>query len=119
MTRVLGLDIGTKRTGVAVSDELGLTARPLLTLPTDELAHSLPELLQANQAETIVVGRPRRVDGELGKQAEVTERIVTGLRETVNADWQYEDETATTISGDGSDESAACVMLQGYLHERA
>ena len=114
--RLLGLDIGTARTGVAVSDELGLTARPLETVPTGELTNRLPELLKEYGTDTIIVGRPRSLDGSLGQQVAVTERIIDHLGAAVDARFIFEDESATTPEG-GDDAAAACVMLQGYLTE--
>lgn len=123
MTRVLGLDIGDRRTGIAVSDELGLTARALETVETAVL----PEALAKRQAEfgvgTIVVGRPRSLDGSLGQQAERIDAVVERLKPAVPAEYVYEDETGTTkaaeAQADGSDAEAARVMLQGYLNEQA
>ena len=123
MTRVLGLDIGDRRTGIAVSDELGLTARALETVETAVL----PEALTKRQAEygvaTVVVGRPRSLDGSLGNQAERIDAVVERLKLAVPAEYVYEDETGTTkaaeAQADGSDAEAARVMLQGYLNEQA
>lgn len=116
--RTLGLDIGDVRTGVAVSDELGWTARPLLTLPTQNLTAALPELLRTYDVRRVVVGRPRSLDGSLGAQADKIEEVVDWLRAEIPVEFSYEDETATTAEAPGgTDEAAACVMLQGYLDE--
>lgn len=128
MARLIGLDIGDKRTGVAVSDELGLTARPLVVLSTNQLADRLPKLISEQKVAAVVVGRPRHLGGELGEQARVTANIVDALRQHVKADFIYEDETATTKEAEqpgrikasvGKDAAAARVMLQGYLNEHA
>ena len=70
--RSLGLDVGDKRTGVAVSDPLGILATPLTVLVSkdeDALIDEILKLVEQYKAECIVVGLPRRLNGELGKQA--------------------------------------------------
>lgn len=128
MIRLLGLDVGDRRTGIAVSDELGLTARAVKTVETAELPAELVRLRDEFGFTAVVVGRPRSLDGSLGRQAERIDAIVETLKTAVPASYVYEDETATTVAaeaaaaqgrGDGSDAAAAGVMLQGYLDERA
>ena len=70
--RSLGLDVGDKRTGVAVSDPQGILATPLTVLASedeDTLINEILKLVEQHKAERIVVGLPRRLNGELGKQA--------------------------------------------------
>jgi putative Holliday junction resolvase len=70
--RSLGLDVGDKRTGVAISDPLGILATPLTVLASkdeDTLINEILMLVDQHKAERIVVGLPRCLDGELGKQA--------------------------------------------------
>jgi putative Holliday junction resolvase len=70
--RSLGLDVGGKRTGVAISDPQGILATPLTVLASkdeDALINEILKLVERYKAERIVVGLPRRLDGELGKQA--------------------------------------------------
>lgn len=120
MKKLLGLDIGQRRTGVAVSDELGLTARPLETISSRGLPSRLSALLAEHQINTVVVGRPRHLDGSLGPQAKLIDVMVDQLKGIVPATFVYEDETGTTAEAEaagGSDAEAACVMLQGYLNE--
>lgn len=116
--RLIGLDIGDVRTGIAISDELGLTARPLETVGTNVLATRLAQLTEENDVTTVVVGRPRHLDGSLGEQAKAVDDVVAGLKEALAAQFVYEDETGTTIAGGGTDADAACVILQGYLSEQ-
>ena len=71
--RSLGLDIGDKRTGVAISDPQGILATPLTVLASedeDDLINEILKLVEEYKAEHIVVGLPRRLNGELGKQAD-------------------------------------------------
>ncbi len=120
--RVAAADLGKARTGLAVSDERGITARPLATIETGRLAEELRALV-ADGISTIVVGRPRTLSGELGSQAAWVEEQVTELERSIPATFVYEDETASTVeaaaAGDGSDAGAARVILQGYLDEHA
>jgi putative Holliday junction resolvase len=70
--RSLGLDIGDRRSGVAVSDPQGILATPLTVLASkdeDTLINEILELVGQYKAECIVVGLPRRLNGELGRQA--------------------------------------------------
>jgi len=70
--RSLGLDIGDRRTGVAISDPQGILATPLTVLSTRDEDASIDEILklvEQYKAERIVVGLPRRLNGEIGKQA--------------------------------------------------
>jgi putative Holliday junction resolvase len=70
--RSLGLDVGDKRTGVAISDPQGILATPLTVLASkdeDALIDEILKLVEQYKAERIVVGLPRRLNGELGKQA--------------------------------------------------
>ena len=70
--RSLGLDVGDKRTGVAISDPQGILATPLTVLISKDEDASINEILklvEQYKAERIVVGLPRRLNGELGKQA--------------------------------------------------
>jgi len=70
--RSLGLDVGDKRTGVAISDPEGILATPLTVLVSkdeDALIDEILKLVEQYKAECIVVGLPRRLNGELGKQA--------------------------------------------------
>lgn len=112
------MDIGAARTGIAVSDEMKLTARPVETVSTPELPTRLAALLQEFDTSQVVVGRPRSLDGSLNRQAEAVDAQVERLKIAAPASYSYEDETATTVEATGgTDEEAARVMLQGYLDE--
>ena len=73
MGRILALDFGTVRTGLAVTDELQLIASGLRTVATTELMDFLKEYLAANAVETLVIGEPKRMDGS---PSEVESEIV-------------------------------------------
>ena len=81
--RYLALDVGNRRIGVAVSDELGLTAQPVMTLerrrsPREDL-RSLARLARKYAVAGIVVGNPRRLSGEVGTQAAKTQAFAAEL----------------------------------------
>ncbi|MDP4000194.1 MAG: RuvX/YqgF family protein [bacterium] len=120
--KIVAIDLGAARSGLAVSDDSGLVARPLRTVPTDRLADELRGLVEEGVAR-FVVGRPRTLEGELGKQAAWVDAQVERLKAAVPATYEYEDETGSTAEaaaqGDGSDAAAARVILQGYLDARA
>jgi putative Holliday junction resolvase len=70
--RSLGLDVGDRRTGVAISDPEGILATPLTVLTSRDdyaLIDEILRLVEHHKAECVVIGLPRRLDGELGKQA--------------------------------------------------
>jgi putative Holliday junction resolvase len=71
--RSLGLDVGDKRTGVAISDPQGILATPLAVLTSndeDALIDEILRLVEHHKAERIVIGLPRRLNGKLGQQAD-------------------------------------------------
>jgi putative Holliday junction resolvase len=119
--KVLALDYGSRRTGVAVSDPTGTVARPLCVV---ERAASEPglarlrELVREERAERVVVGLPLTLRGERGEQAEETERFVEGLRAALDVPVETLDERFTTTlagPGDGEDARAAAYLLSTYL----
>jgi len=122
--KVLALDYGSARTGVAVSDPTGTVARPLCLV---EAAASeaglarLRELVRDESAERIVVGLPLTLRGARGEQAAETERFVGLLREAVDVPVETFDERFTTRlagPGEGADARAAAHLLSGYLQWR-
>lgn len=63
MGRIVGIDYGTRRTGIAVSDPLGIFAQPLETVPTAQLFEWVKAYVEAEQVDCIVIGMPRKMDG--------------------------------------------------------
>jgi putative Holliday junction resolvase len=126
--KVLALDYGSARTGVAVSDPTGTVARPLEVV---ERAASEPgiarvvELARGENVERIVVGMPVTLRGELGAQAEETERFVERLRAATELPVESFDERFTTAlarAGGGRapvDALAAAHLLTSYLQWKA
>ena len=125
--KVLALDYGSARTGVAVSDPTGTLARPLEVVENASapagLRH-LAELVEREEVERIVVGLPVTLRGERGAQARETEAFVEALRARLQVPVETEDERFTTVLAQQTggrapeDALAAAHLLQGWL-ERA
>ena len=122
--RVLALDYGSARTGVAVSDASGTLARPVCVVKKAGTEAGLAEvarLVAENEAERVVVGLPLTLRGEHGKQAAETELFVTALRELVSVPVETADERFTTalaqrFGGSAPEDAvAAAHLLQGWL----
>jgi putative Holliday junction resolvase len=123
--KVLALDYGAARTGVAVSDATGLLARPLTVVERAASPTGLTRLrglVDEHEAELVVVGLPLTLRGEHGRQAGETEAFVTSLRAALDVPVQTWDERFTTAlasqGGSGSapeDARAAAHLLQSYL----
>ncbi|HEY6330966.1 MAG TPA: Holliday junction resolvase RuvX [Blastocatellia bacterium] len=132
--RVLAIDLGSKRIGVAVSDELGITARPLETIKRSGIARDLDRvkfLVNDLAADVIVVGLPLRMDGSVGSAARGVMNFVEKLkRHLADIDVLTQDERLTSYEADTilaergynraerrakSDEVAAMIILQDFL----
>ena len=135
MQIILGLDIGDARTGVAISDELGIAAHPLCTIQRKSkkaLLGELQELIAVHKVERIVIGLPLQLDGETGVQARKVKRFAEKLGQHVNLPIIFWDESFTTFEAtqilQGTkkrrkkrkqviDQVAAVLILEGYLEE--
>jgi putative holliday junction resolvase len=134
--RLLGLDVGNRRIGVAVSDELGLTAQPVLTLirkkPRDDI-RSLARLARRYACQEIVVGNPLHLSGDLSRQAEKTQAFAQLLADETKLPVHLWDERLTTTEAHHIlyesgrprtehrkvvDQVAAVIILQGFLDDR-
>ena len=135
--RYLGLDVGAKRIGVAVSDELGLTAQPVLTLerkrnPRDDL-RSLARLARRFEVAGIVVGHPLHLSGEQSARSKKTELFAAELGELTGLPIHLWDERLTTHEAHRIlyeagrerqehrkvvDQVAATLILQSFLEDR-
>jgi putative holliday junction resolvase len=119
--KVLALDYGAARTGVAVSDPTGTLARPLRTVEraaSEEGMEELAELVRAEEVERVVVGLPLTLRGERGSQAEETERFADALEAVLDVPVERFDERFTTTlagPGAGEDARAAAHLLTSYL----
>jgi putative holliday junction resolvase len=123
--KVLALDYGSARTGVAVSDPTGTVARPLGVVERagdDSGLSRIVELVREHEAERVVVGLPLTLSGTHGEQAVETEQFVSRLSETLDVPVESFDERFTTDlaeqSGDtahATDAVAAAHLLSSYL----
>jgi len=126
--KVLALDYGPARTGVAVSDPTGTLARPIGVVErasTEAGLARLLELVRAEEPDRIVVGLPLTLRGEHGEQARATERFVETLREAVDVPVESLDERFTTAlaaqtpSRAAEDARAAAHLLTTYLERES
>lgn len=119
--KILALDYGSARTGVAVSDPTGTVARPLCVVEragTEAGLGRLRDLVRDEEAERVVVGLPLTLRGTHGEQARETEQFVEGLRAAVDVPVETFDERFTTTlagPGPGDDARAAAHLLSSYL----
>ena len=138
MGRVLGLDVGEKTIGVAMSDETGSMALPGATIWRQE-GHkrdmaALRQLISDSKVEAIVVGLPLMMNGSRGIQTEKIEAFVAVLRNNVRIPIHLQDERLSTLEAERVllaadrnraqrkkviDSMAACILLQTYLDRRA
>jgi putative Holliday junction resolvase len=134
--RSLGLDVGDKRIGVALSDETGTLASGLATVarvgPRQDV-RALAELVRRHEAGEVVVGLPRRLDGTIGPQAEKVLALIEDLRRALRVPVVAWDERFTTVAAERAlaegavsrrqrkelvDKVSAILILQGYLDSR-
>ncbi|MFC8053883.1 Holliday junction resolvase RuvX [Bacillus cereus] len=136
--RILGLDVGTKTVGVAMSDEMGWTAQGLETIRINEERSNfgfdrISELVKQYNVDKIVVGLPKNMNGTIGPRGEACQQFAENLRELLQLDVVMWDERLSTmaaerllISADVSrkkrkqviDKMAAVVILQGFLDSK-
>ena len=137
--RVMALDYGTRAIGVAISDELKLTVRPLMTLRRErqsraQIIERIVALVSEYEAETLVVGLPLRMDGTIGDAAERVQRFIRELQGKLTIPVATCDERLSSREADDilrergadarqrrarSDEIAAAIILQDYLSAQA
>ena len=131
--RVLGLDVGQRRIGVALSDPLGLTAQRLTLVERTTFRRDLEAVavfVREHKAQAIVVGLPLTLHGEVGEQAKGVMQFVDALRAAVDCPVHVLDERFTTVQGERAllatdtprrrrklliDQVAAQLILQAYL----
>ena len=138
MERVLGLDLGSRTLGVAVSDPLGMIARTVETFRFEEDDYDAAlkrtgELIKEYSAKRIVLGLPKHMNGDIGIRGEISIQFKASLEEMFNIPVELVDERLTTvvaqkllISADVSrkkrkkvvDQIAAVQILQGYLDRK-
>ncbi|MCH8554678.1 MAG: Holliday junction resolvase RuvX [Schleiferiaceae bacterium] len=82
MAKIIALDIGGKRTGLAETDPYQIIASPLYAIPTEEIVKELQKLFANEDYESIVVGLPLNLQGEAAESAPIIEAVVNQLKET-------------------------------------
>jgi len=116
--KVLALDYGSARTGVAVSDPTGTIARPVTTIQhvtRPDGRKRLLALIRAERPDTVVVGLPLTLKGERGLQAAETDEFVAVLRAELDVPVELFDERFTSVLAGGDDARAAAHLLSTYL----
>ena len=131
--RILAVDLGLARTGLAISDESGFLASPVGTVEEKDLAalsEKVVSVARERQGGEIVVGHPRNMDGTCGESARRAEAFANDLREKTGLPVRLWDERMTTVSAIGFlnqndvrgkkrkavvDTVSAVIILQNYL----
>ncbi|WP_102026938.1 Holliday junction resolvase RuvX [Salirhabdus sp. Marseille-P4669] len=132
--KLMGLDVGEKTIGVAVSDDLGWTAQGVKTLLWKEnfadVTEDLKQLITEYKIEKVIVGLPKNMNGTIGERGQACERFAEKLKETFQLPVELWDERLTTmaaervlLSADMSrkkrkkviDKMAASIILQSYM----
>jgi putative pre-16S rRNA nuclease len=120
--KVLALDYGSARTGVAVSDPTGTVARPITTVEraaTDAGFAKLLAVIDAETPELVVVGMPLTLRGAEGEQARETSAFVARLRAALAPPVETYDERFTSVLAGGDDARAAAHLLSSFLEWRS
>ena len=128
--RILGLDVGTKRVGVAISDPDEMLAFPLLVVERERAIEKIAELSLEYQVAKIVCGLPLKMDGQTGTQAEDVLAFISKLKEKLDIPIATLDERLSTkqverVLGSGKkhrgviDKLAAQIILQTWLDRKS
>lgn len=130
MSRSLGVDFGTTRVGLAISDPLGLTARPLSVVPRSVVVDEVQNLVKEQDIGTIVVGLPTGLSGGEGVSATEARKLAEEIRTVTGVDVVMVDERFTSRLAEVAllesgmkrrkrretvDKVAAAIILQDYL----
>ena len=131
--RILAIDHGTRRMGIAISDELRTIAQPLEYIPAeplDKFFDRLKQIIADKQISEILVGVPRNMDGTYGPAAEKVKDFVAALKEMIPVPIKSWDERLTSVQAnrylieadvrrskrkEKVDKTAAAILLQSYL----
>jgi putative pre-16S rRNA nuclease len=132
--RILGLDVGKRRIGIAITDPLAITARPHSTIERNkEAPEKIATLVREMEVGKIVVGLPLHLSGVEGPQTEDVRKFVAKLQPHVAVPLEYKDERLTTVEAEHRlsdrrvdwrkrkkqiDAVAASILLEEYLKER-
>ena len=133
MMRILGLDVGSKTIGVAVSDPLGFTAQGLTTIRRTKKEQDIQEIKKfcdEYDAKVIVIGLPKNMNGTIGPSGEITMSFGKLIEDELKVEIKFWDERLTTVAAHKAmieadlsrskrkkivDKVASTYILQGYL----
>jgi putative Holliday junction resolvase len=132
MSRIMAIDFGTRRIGLAVSDPLGITAQGLPTIDTREIKNvfsHIQNIAREKNVEKIVVGMPRNMDGSIGPKGKEVQEFIRKLKMKTGLEVETWDERLTSVQSQKSmrqmgvsqkkkgtvDRIAATLILQSYL----
>ncbi len=135
LSRVLGLDPGERRIGVALSDSIGMIAQPHVVLDRREVdaLEEIRRICADYEVETVVIGLPRSLSGGEGPSAAMARELAAAVGEVTGCEIEFFDERFTTVQAESAlleggmrrrkrretvDKVAAAMMLQGYLDTR-
>lgn len=131
--RILGIDFGTRRIGISISDPLGIIARPLEVLENRPgFIERLKKIVRENEVRAIVVGMPYNLKGETGEKAREVEQFIEKIRTAIDVPVETCDERFTSSIAQETmlemglkkkarrekgriDQMAAAIILQSYL----
>jgi putative holliday junction resolvase len=134
----MGLDVGSKTVGIAVSDELGWTAQGLKTLKINEEREQfgfeeIGQLIREYQVDTVVIGLPKNMNGTIGPRGEASKQFANEIESRFDVQTVLWDERLTTMAAERVlleadvsrkkrkkviDKMAAVMILQGYLDSK-
>lgn len=98
--KIMSIDYGDVRTGIAISDIRGILASPLCVIKESyqpKLVDKIIELINENKIEKIVIGLPRNMDGSYGYRCDDCKSLGQAISEKINIDIEFEDERLTTV----------------------
>ena len=136
--RAMGLDVGSKTVGIAISDELGWTAQGLKTLKINEERkqfgfEEIGQLIREYQVDTVVIGLPKNMNGTIGPRGEASKQFANEIESRFDVQTVLWDERLTTMAAERVlleadvsrkkrkkviDKMAAVMILQGYLDSK-
>ncbi|MDR6122258.1 Holliday junction resolvase RuvX [Neobacillus drentensis] len=136
--RVLGLDVGSKTVGIALSDEMGWTAQGLKTLKINEERQEfgfeeIGQIIKEYQVDTVVIGLPKNMNGTIGPRGEASQQYANEVESRFAVPTVLWDERLTTMAAERVlleadvsrkkrkkviDKMAAMMILQGYLDSK-
>jgi putative holliday junction resolvase len=134
--RILAIDPGSKRVGLALSDPTATIAQALATIPAEpssSLAARIAQIARTSEAARIIVGLPKRMDGSRGPEANAAQALADAIRKESGMPVELVDERLTTVAAERSliaagvrrdkrrlsvDRVAATLMLQAHLDRR-